>query len=97
MKRTRWLMRFLVTAALAAGLLAAAYFLTPGVRRPSLAEGNVLVCMEADGSLVLSWPDAGPGSVYLVEVRHGGQSLRQYTERPVLALSGVSAPVFSST
>ena len=92
MKRTRWLMRFLVTAALAAGLLAAAYFLTPGVRRPSLAEGNVLVCMEADGSLVLSWPDAGPGSVYLVEVRHGGQSLRQYTKRPVLALSGVSAP-----
>lgn len=92
MKHTRWLTGLLVTAALAAGTLAAAYFITPGVRRPSLAEGDILACMEADGSLVLSWPDAGAGSVYLVELHAGGQSLRQHTEKSSLALTGVSAP-----
>ena len=76
MKHTRWLTGLLVAAALAAGTLAAAYFITPGVRRPSLSEGDILACMEADGSLVLSWPDAGAGSVYLVELHAGGQSLR---------------------
>ena len=92
MKHTRWLTGLLVAAALAAGTLAAAYFITPGVRRPSLSEGDILACMEADGSLVLSWPDAGAGSVYLVELHAGGQSLRQHTEKPALALTGVSAP-----
>lgn len=92
MKHMRWLIGLLVIALAAAGLLAAAYFITPGVRRPSLPEGDILACMEADGSLVLSWPDAGAGSVYLVELHGDGQSLRQHTERPSLAVTGVSAP-----
>lgn len=92
MKHTRWLIGLLVTALLTAVLLAAAWFLTPGVRRPSLAQGDILVCMEADGTLALSWPDAGRGCVYLVELRADGQSLRQYTEEPLLEVSGVSAP-----
>ncbi len=92
MKHARWLIGLFVAAVLAAGVLAAAYLITPGVRRPSLAEGDILVCAEADGSLVLSWPDAGPGSVYLTELHADGQSLRQHTNEPLLEVSGVSAP-----
>lgn len=92
MKHTRWLIALLMAALAAAGVLAAAYFITPGVRRPSLAEGDILVCMEADGSLAIAWPDAGAGSVYLVELHAEGQNLRQHTEKPSLAVTGVSAP-----
>lgn len=92
MKHTRWLIGLLAAALAAAGVLAAAYFATPGVRRPSLAQGDILVCMEADGALTLAWPDAGAGSVYLVELHGGGQSLRQHTERPSLTLTGVAPP-----
>lgn len=82
----------ILIAALAAGLAAAAYFITPGVRRPSLARGDILVCMEADGTLSLSWPDAGEGSVYLVEISGEGQSLRQHSNEPLLSVSGVTPP-----
>jgi len=89
MKHKGWLIGIL-TAALAAGLLA--YCITPGVRRPSLARGDILVCMEADGSVSLSWPDAGEGSVYLVELHSDGQSLRQRSGESLLSVSGVAPP-----
>ena len=89
MKHKGWLIGIL-TAALAAGLLA--YCITPGVRRPSLAKGDILVCMEADGSVSLSWPDAGEGSVYLVELHSDGQSLRQHSGESLLSVSGVAPP-----
>ena len=44
--------------ALAALALAAAYFYIPGGVRPSFAEGDVRICLNDDGTLLLDWPEA---------------------------------------
>lgn len=44
--------------ALAALALAAAYFYIPGGVRPSFEEGDVRVCLNEDGTILLDWPEA---------------------------------------
>lgn len=44
--------------ALAALALAAAYFYIPGGIRPSFEEGDVRVCLNEDGTILLDWPEA---------------------------------------
>ena len=44
--------------ALAALALAAAYFYLPGGVRPSFEEGDVRVCLNEDGTILLDWPEA---------------------------------------
>ena len=46
--------------ALAALALAAAYFYIPGGVRPSFEEGDVRVCLNDDGTILLDWPEASP-------------------------------------
>ena len=43
--------------ALAALALAAAYFYIPGGVRPSFEEGDVRVCLNEDGTILLDWPE----------------------------------------
>ena len=52
-------------AALVLAVLATAYFYIPGGVRPGFEEGDIRVCLNADGTVELSWPEArldGPGS-----------------------------------
>ena len=44
--------------ALAALALAAAYFYIPGGVRPSFEEGDLRVCLNEDGTILLDWPEA---------------------------------------
>jgi len=44
--------------ALAASALAAAYFYIPGTYRPVFDEGELLICLNGDGTVELNWPEA---------------------------------------
>lgn len=48
-------------AALALAVLAAAYFYIPGGVRPSFTGGDIRVCVNEDGTMELSWPEARAG------------------------------------
>ena len=45
-------------AALVLAALATAYFYIPGGVRPAFDEGDIRVCLNGDGTVELSWPEA---------------------------------------
>lgn len=50
---------------------AAAYFFTPGVSRPQAGTGDLLLTMEEDGTVLLTWPEPSGGALSRVTLRSG--------------------------
>lgn len=84
--KAKWLILLIVLLA-AAG--AAAWSITPGLVQPELGEGDVVLRMEDDGVILLTWPEASP--ISRVCVRSGEEKdfrvLRELTENS-LTLNG---------
>ena len=56
-------------AALALAVLATAYFYIPGGVRPSFTGGDIRVCVNGDGTMELSWPEARAGDAAPAEAK----------------------------
>ena len=83
---------FAGAAILAALALAAAYFYIPG-ERPSLGEGTVHVCLNSDGSMEFTWPEALSPASYRLEVRWDGQHAVFNTSAPSAASDELALPL----
>ena len=83
---------FAGAAILAALALAAAYFYIPG-ERPSLGEGTVHVCLNSDGSMEFTWPEALSPASYRLEVRWDGQHAVFNTSTPSAASDELALPL----
>lgn len=90
----------LVLAGLAvlAALFAAAYLFTPNSARPKMAEGDVLVEVRANGTVVLQWPEAGDQAAFLLYMCSGEEKnyafIKQYeTNRAELPSISMSEPL----
>ena len=69
--------------------LAAAFLLLRGGEGPGFEEGDLLVCVNGDGSAELYWPKAtAPSGMYRVEVTCGETSETRYCTQSALSLSG---------
>lgn len=94
-RRTRVQTRRLVKAWLAGGgvllalALAAAFFFTMAGERPRFGKGDLLVCVNEEGTVDLFWPEAAPPAVYQLEIRCGELQYEQYSSRPSAQVSGV--------
>ena len=70
--------------------LAAAFLLLRGGEGPGFEEGDLLVCVNGDGSAELYWPKAtAPSGMYRVEVTCGETSETRYCTQSALSLSGL--------
>lgn len=72
--KAKWVIPAILLAlvlALAGAL--AAYLVTPGAARPQVGSGNILLSMEEDGSVRMTWPEAPDGAVSRVTLRSGGE------------------------
>ena len=70
--------------------LAAAFLLLRGGEGPGFEEGDLLVCVNGDGSAELYWPKAtAPSGMYRVEVTCGETRETRYCTQPALSLSGL--------
>ena len=58
MRNRKFILAGAAAFALAALALAAAYFYIPGGVRPHFEEGDIRVCLNADGTILLDWPQA---------------------------------------
>lgn len=78
-------------AALLLALTAAALLFGSAGGRPGFEAGDLLVCANGDGTLDLSWPQAGSPAMYLLEFRCGETHFEKYYTTPAARLSGVPA------
>ena len=90
--------------ALAAFALTAAYFYIPGGARLTFGEGDVHVCLNADGTVDLDWPEAGrPSDVsasareravfYSLDVQSGEDHIEKYQSAPGVSLGKTALPM----
>jgi len=71
-------------------LLAAVFLFSRGGGRPVFEKGDLLVCVNGDGSAELYWPKAtAPSGMYRVEVTCGETSETRYCTQSALSLSGL--------
>lgn len=80
---------------LAAAALAAAFFLPSPGTRPEFGEGELHVCLNDDGTVELTWPEALTPARYRLDIRGSGdkEHLKMDYETPVVALDGLTLPM----